>query len=60
MAHERKHSAILKLMETTKYQVVKRAGLTPDQQNAEAKDKASQVNKARQGSTGQGRRCLTC
>ena len=47
MAHERKHSSILKLMETTKYDVVMRPNLTQDQQKVEAQDKEAEVRRAR-------------
>lgn len=35
-AHEKKHSTILKLMETTRYEVKKHADLTPEQKAASA------------------------
>lgn len=47
-AHERKHSSILKLMETTRYEVKMRHELTPGQQKVEAHAKAKSVQRARE------------
>lgn len=47
-AHERKHSSILKLMETTRYEVKMRHELTPAQQKVEAQAKAASVRNARE------------
>jgi hypothetical protein len=44
-AHEKKHSSILKLMETTQYDVVKFADLTPAQQMASQSARARAKSK---------------
>jgi adenine deaminase len=52
-AHERKHSSILKLMETTKYETVMRENLTAAQQNVEARAKTKSVQGARAAARGE-------